>query len=160
MKPPTATTKHAGYVDGAWWPRSRDLSGELPALLTALTGRLGTIERMAYRITEWRPAARRVDGAGRSVKLGGFHHQGAHTVDVRASSGTRVTLLVIPPDTESADAEDIALTTATAGNVDTVATLLVPAAATPETTVSRSTRDTSRATAARSTVSVPSQRSR
>jgi hypothetical protein len=30
LKPKAPTT---GYVDGAWWPRSRDLSAELPALL-------------------------------------------------------------------------------------------------------------------------------
>ncbi|MFI7680915.1 DUF5994 family protein [Actinophytocola sp. NPDC049390] len=124
MKPSTDTTRHAGYVDGGWWPRTRDLSDELPALLAALTDRLGTIERVAYRITEWAPAARRIDNDGRRVKLGGFHHQGANTVDVSGSSGTRVTLLVIPPDTGTRDAEAIARTSATAQNLDTTIALL------------------------------------
>lgn len=33
LKPEGPTT---GFVDGAWWPRSRDLAAELPSLATAL----------------------------------------------------------------------------------------------------------------------------
>ncbi|HVW42390.1 MAG TPA: DUF5994 family protein, partial [Amycolatopsis sp.] len=36
LKPKAPTT---GYVDGAWWPRPRDLSAELPALLAVLAVR-------------------------------------------------------------------------------------------------------------------------
>lgn len=41
LKPTGLTT---GQVDGAWWPRSRDLSVELQGLAAALTDRLG-VER-------------------------------------------------------------------------------------------------------------------
>ena len=42
MKPTAPTTRDAGYGTGAWWPRSRDLSAELPALFEALAARPGT----------------------------------------------------------------------------------------------------------------------
>jgi len=38
LKPDAPTT---GYVDGGWWPRSRKLEAELPALVAALGQRLG-----------------------------------------------------------------------------------------------------------------------
>lgn len=42
-KPKAPTT---GYVDGAWWPRSRDLAVELPALLAVPVVRLGQVQRV------------------------------------------------------------------------------------------------------------------
>ncbi|HEY0452486.1 DUF5994 family protein [Actinophytocola sp.] len=47
MKPAAPTTGTPGFVDGAWWPRSRDVSAELPTLLPALAVRLGQPQRMA-----------------------------------------------------------------------------------------------------------------
>jgi hypothetical protein len=42
LKPASPTTRDLGHVDGAWWPpRPRDLTAELPALVTALATRLG-----------------------------------------------------------------------------------------------------------------------
>ncbi|WP_410639151.1 DUF5994 family protein [Amycolatopsis sp. lyj-346] len=38
LKPKAPTT---GYVDGAWWPTSRDLTAELPPILAVLAVRLG-----------------------------------------------------------------------------------------------------------------------
>src|SRR5439155_16889727 len=43
LRPEAPTT---GHVDGAWWPRSRDLAAELPALLAALAARLGRVHRV------------------------------------------------------------------------------------------------------------------
>lgn len=113
-----------GYVDGAWWPRSRDLATELPALFAALATRLGVIERMAYNLGEWQPAARRLDTGGVRVKLGGFHYQGANTVDVTGRDGRRVTLLVVPPGTPAATARKISLAAADERNVERTGTLL------------------------------------
>ena len=50
LKPKAPTT---GYVDGAWWPRSRDLSAELPALLAVLAVRLGRVQRVSFNLTDW-----------------------------------------------------------------------------------------------------------
>ncbi|MFE1553753.1 DUF5994 family protein, partial [Streptomyces sp. NPDC058734] len=40
------TQSRQGLLDGAWWPRSRDVTIELPALITALTAHLGPITRV------------------------------------------------------------------------------------------------------------------
>lgn len=124
MKPAAAATKDAGYVDGAWWPRSRDLSTELPALFDGLADRLGAVHRLDYNLTEWDTTARRVDAGGRSVRLGGYRYQGANTVDVTGSAGERVTLLVIPPETSATDARTVSMAAAGTDNVESVGTLL------------------------------------
>jgi uncharacterized protein DUF5994 len=121
---PSPSTKNPGYVDGAWWPRSRDLSAELPGLFTALAERLGVVARMAYNLDEWQPAACRIESDGASVRLGGFHYQGANTVDVTGADGVRVTLLVVPPDTAAATARKIAKAAADESNVEPADTLL------------------------------------
>jgi hypothetical protein len=56
LKPKAPTI---GSVDGAWWPRSRDLAAELPALLAVLAVRLGPIERVGYHLGDWAPTVRR-----------------------------------------------------------------------------------------------------
>jgi hypothetical protein len=119
-----------GQVDGAWWPHSRDLVGELAALLPVLVERLGPVERVSYRLTEWDPADRKVDIGGTRVRLGGFHSKAAHTVDVLAEHH-RVTLLVIPPDTADGAASSALGTAGADGNADSIEELLtaaVPAA--------------------------------
>jgi len=45
LKPKAPLT---GFVDGAWWPPSEDLTAELPDLLSVLSVRLGPISRLTY----------------------------------------------------------------------------------------------------------------
>jgi hypothetical protein len=118
-KAPTVT----GYVDGAWWPRSRDLAEELPALLSVLAVRTGPIERMSYHLTEWDPPARTIVVDGALVHLGGYRTQPAHTVDLLAAR-MQVTLLVVPPDTEPEAAHRMLTAAGHRDNSDTVAHLL------------------------------------
>jgi len=93
----------AGYVDGAWWPRSRDPSTELPALLAVLAARLGPIARMTYHPKAWDPSARHVNADGTLVRLGEHGLRDPDTVDVTTSSGHHLTLIVVslPVGTES-----------------------------------------------------------
>lgn len=119
-----------GYVDGAWWPRSRDLSTELPRLLAVLAIRLGPIERVSYNLTTWDAAPRRLDIDGRQLRLGGFRAQHPHTVDVIGPSGSRLTLLVLPPDTDPVAAHRTLMTASRRDNVDSVDRLLTLSAMT------------------------------
>ncbi|CCH33080.1 DUF5994 family protein [Actinosynnema sp. NPDC047251] len=114
----------AGHVDGAWWPRSRDLAAELPALPAALTARLGEIVRVNYGLAEWNSAHRRVAASGRQLRLDGFTSQPAHTVDLIAADKRRITLLVVPPNTEPAAAHRIMTLAVDRDNVQTVGELL------------------------------------
>ena len=89
LKPKAPTT---GWVDGGWWPRSRDLAVELPGLLAVLAVRLGRIERVNYHLGEWGPTGGKISCGGGVVRLGGYRTQHAGTMDVIAAL-QRVTLL-------------------------------------------------------------------
>ena len=92
----------AGFVDGAWWPRTADLAAELPDLLAALTGRLGLAERVTYHLTAWDPPGRRLVVDGRVVRPEGFRSQHPDTLSVIGAGGwRRLTLLTVPPGTEA-----------------------------------------------------------
>ncbi|WP_236790901.1 DUF5994 family protein [Amycolatopsis sp. GM8] len=121
LKPKAPTT---GFVDGAWWPRSRDLAAELPALLAVLAVRPGRIERVTYNVTMWRPAARRLTTEGRAVRLEGFGSQHADTVTVTGQGRRRLTLLVVPPETTPAGAHDAMMRASRRGNADNIEELL------------------------------------
>jgi len=121
MKPVGSTT---GFVDGAWWPYSTELATEIPALLAAITGRLGSIERVSYNLAGWASASRRVDAGGIRVRLDGFRTRPPDTIDVSGVNDHRVTLLVIPPTTDQAAAQDIMRRASTDGNTDSTDTLL------------------------------------
>ena len=45
-----------GSVQGGWWPRSTQLTTELPLLLAALWSRLGRFDRVVYDQNAWAPA--------------------------------------------------------------------------------------------------------
>jgi hypothetical protein len=49
--------RSCGFVQGAWWPRSTDLSSELPSLLAALSLRFGSIDSVLYHESDWSPAS-------------------------------------------------------------------------------------------------------
>jgi uncharacterized protein DUF5994 len=126
LKPKAPAT---GYVDGAWWPRSRDLSTELPALVAVLAIRLGDVQRVSYNLATWDAAPRRLDVNGRQLRLGGFHAQHAHTVDVIGANGARLTLLVLPPGADPDAAHRTLITASRRDNVDSIADLLAATAA-------------------------------
>ena len=123
LKPKAPTS---GYVDGAWWPRSRDLSAELPALLAVLAVRLGRTERVSYNLTAWDAAPRRITIDRQQVRLGGFNSQNTHTVDVIGPNEPRITLLVIPPETAQETAHQFLIRAARRDSIDTIAELLTP----------------------------------
>ena len=120
LKPEAPTT---GFVDGAWWPASRDLAAELPALAAAVTSRLGPVEAVSYNIDAWDVTPRRVAVGGAVVRMAGYHTQAHDTVDVRGARH-RLTLLVVPPDTEPRTAAAALAAAGRAGNTDGLDALL------------------------------------
>ncbi|MGV0740685.1 DUF5994 family protein [Mycobacterium syngnathidarum] len=115
----------SGYVDGAWWPRSNDLSAELPDLLAVLSVRLGRIDRVLYHLNAWADAPRKLTTGGRAVRLDGYRLQPINTIEVLGLEGDRLTLLVIPPDTDVNDAHRTMMTAAQPHNAATVDGLLM-----------------------------------
>lgn len=106
-----------GYVDGAWWPRSRDLTAEIPALAEVLAVRLGRAQRVAFGLSSWDapPGRFQVDGA--RVRLEGFLHQDQHIVHVTGERG-RISLLLVPPATDEHAAHEALLTAGKRDNAD------------------------------------------
>jgi len=120
LKPKAPTT---GWVDGGWWPRSRDLAAELPGLLPVLAVRMGRIERVSYHLGEWGPPLRKISCGGGVVRLEGYRSQHADTVDVLAP-GQRLTLLVVAPEASAQTAHAVLMAAGHRGNTDDVDTLL------------------------------------
>ncbi|MEU0511253.1 DUF5994 family protein [Amycolatopsis thermoflava] len=114
----------AGYVDGAWWPRSRDLAAELPGLLAVLARRPGSIERVTYNLATWTSVPRRLLIEGRTVRLEGFRSQPRCTVTVAGQGRQRLTLLTLPPDMPEAFAHETLLRALQRDNADSPDTLL------------------------------------
>ena len=112
----------SGQVDGAWWPRSDDFVAELPALLAELQTPLKRVEHVTYSLDDRAVVARRLPG-NRLVRLEGFRAQTAGTVTVVGTEG-RLTLLVVPPGTDSVLAHRALKTAAETGNSASVETLL------------------------------------
>ena len=96
----------SGYVDAGWWPRSWDLSAELPALFESVWTAGRNMTRVAYNLDTWEPTARRMMLEGRRLHLGGFHWQDRLTMSMSdARHRDTITFLVIPFDTDAAVAE-------------------------------------------------------
>jgi uncharacterized protein DUF5994 len=90
-----------GFIDAGWWPRSHDLTAELPALLAVLWTASREIIRVSYSLDFWDEAPRRLQVEGRGVRLGGFHHLSPLLMTaVDARNNDRIDFLVIPPETE------------------------------------------------------------
>lgn len=88
-----------GALDGAWWPRSDDLSGEVANLVDHFPAESGRVIRAAYSTEGWAPAPRRVEVAGGHIKIGAFPGKDTHRVLLSLSDGRILHILVVPPAT-------------------------------------------------------------
>jgi uncharacterized protein DUF5994 len=88
--------------DGAWWPRSRLLSVELPELVAALESLGVRVERFTYAADSWdEPPARKVAVAGRTVRTGAFGSMDRQLVSLTVDGDRRLDLLVVPPEADA-----------------------------------------------------------
>ncbi|MEU4132063.1 DUF5994 family protein [Streptomyces wuyuanensis] len=93
-------TTHAreGILDGAWWPRSRDIGAELPSLISALAEHLGPVTRVGLDATAWEELPTRLTVDDRVVHIDSYP-VGDDTVLITRGDRDYFTLLVVPPDT-------------------------------------------------------------
>lgn len=95
-----------GYRSGTWWPRTRDLVAEVPALVTAVERDGPRVDRVTHHLGEWEPgAAGRVVVGDHVVHLDGYRtqHDGLVTL-VGVTGWPRTCLVVVPPGTDPAQA--------------------------------------------------------
>ena len=92
----------SGHVDGGWWPRSRDLSAELPSLAQVLAVRLSDVRQVDFARASWSAAPASIDVDGYTVRLEGSDIQDENLLHVIGRDGRRVILVVVPPEASDA----------------------------------------------------------
>ncbi|MDX3850328.1 DUF5994 family protein [Streptomyces sp. AK02-01A] len=114
-----------GALDGAWWPRSRDLARELPALAVAMDGPWGRITRVLVNPTHWPVVPRTIQLPERALHIGWFAaEQDPDMIILRSYSVGRWDLLVIPPETSATAAARLMTAAAAPDNRLTASALL------------------------------------
>ena len=95
LKPHRSVSEH---IDGAWWPRTTNLVGELPDLLTSVSKRLGPVVMVGYRRNGWEETPASTELGGHTVELLGFTSDEPASVILIGADGHHLTLHVIRPD--------------------------------------------------------------
>ncbi|HTJ72487.1 MAG TPA: DUF5994 family protein [Actinospica sp.] len=148
LKPPS---EHPGMVNGAWWPRSRDLARELPLLISALDRSWGQIYHATVQVHMWPDIPKKVRAGRHILRVGWFDaEQDPHDICLISVPGRRRwDLLVVPPELAPAIAARLMATAASPGNMQTASSLVAAASArtAPSAGVSR---DAERVTASES----------
>ncbi|MFJ6617455.1 DUF5994 family protein [Kitasatospora sp. NPDC091335] len=90
------TRSREGVLDGAWWPRSRDVGAELPGLVRVLTEHLGPVASVGLDAEAWDDVPARLLVDGRSVHIDRYP-VGDDTVIVTRGDHDHFSLLVVPP---------------------------------------------------------------
>ncbi|GGX69314.1 DUF5994 family protein [Streptomyces fructofermentans] len=92
-------------IDGAWWPRSTDLTSELPLLLGGLPPGWGHVSSVLVGEAVWAPFPGRLLVADQVVRLRRTtSRQAPSTVCLLAPGRGRWDLLVVPPGATEAEA--------------------------------------------------------
>jgi len=97
------THERRGVLDGAWWPRSRDIGVELPSLIAALTDYLGPLTRVGLDRGSWDDLPPRLVIDGRVVHIDSSP-VGDDTILVTRGDRDHFSLMVVPPDTDPDEA--------------------------------------------------------
>jgi hypothetical protein len=113
-----------GALDGAWWPRSRNLETELADLVDSFPATSGRIVHAVYSRPDWRPAHRRIKVKWGVIKVGSFPNDDSHRILLSLSSREILHIMVIPPHSSPALALAVMVTAASPGNRDSAATIL------------------------------------
>jgi hypothetical protein len=118
--------EHPGknYLNGGWWPQSRDLTVEMADLVDHFPAELGRIVRALVSPPDWDPAPRRIPVAGGFVKVGLFPRDDTHLIHLKTSDRTVLRVLVVPPGSSRDQGEEALLAAATAGNASSAIDLL------------------------------------
>ena len=89
-------------VDGGWWPRTADFAVEFRELGEPLSaGGRGPVTLLQANITDWTATPQLVTGPSGPVSVSWFTELFEHFVVAYCASGRRLTLLVVPPDTDT-----------------------------------------------------------
>ena len=91
-------------VDGAWWPRTTNLTTELHDLISALTDRVGTTERVAFDWNSLSISQRGIDRRDGIEVSGPDPDQPTDIMYVFGTDGRRLGILIVGPNTDADNA--------------------------------------------------------
>jgi len=114
-------------LNGAWWPRSRDLAIELAQLAEGFPKRWGVIERVLFSRPDWADTAgdlTEMETPRGALAVSSFPSDDTHVVILTLDSGERMRLLVLPFDTPPDIAESVMGRASDDGNLETANALL------------------------------------
>ena len=126
--PPRLALTPAGpwsRLDGAWWPRSDDLSAELPSLIAELDRAWGRITRVSVHGLAWSSLRHDLLVGPHSVHVSWYDStQAAHAIRLFSYRIGSWELLVVPPATDPRHAALLMAAAARPGNHQAAETLL------------------------------------
>ncbi|MFI8183825.1 DUF5994 family protein [Actinacidiphila glaucinigra] len=125
------THDRQGILDGAWWPRSRDVVAELPSLITELVRYLGPISRVGLDASAWDELPTRLTIDDRVVHIDSFA-VGDDTVLITRGERDHFSLLVVPPQTTPDTARAAMAEAVEAGNVKGAEQILIDTGTDPD----------------------------
>ncbi|MFD5461417.1 DUF5994 family protein [Kitasatospora sp. NPDC127059] len=118
------TRSREGVLDGAWWPRSRDVEAELSGLIRALTEHLGPVASVGLDAEAWDDVPARLVVDGRSVHIDRYP-VGDDTVIVTRGDHDHFSLLVVPPQASREAALAAMARAVEAGGTDSARQILI-----------------------------------
>jgi Family of unknown function (DUF5994) len=123
------TSTHTGMVNGAWWPRSRDLVRELPPLIAALDEVWGRIYHATVQVGMWPEFPKKIITGEHVLRVGWFDaEQDPDDIClISLRGGTRRDLLVVPPELDPETAERVMAAAASVDNFQSAGDLLAAA---------------------------------
>lgn len=111
-------------LDGAWWPRSRDIGAELPSLIVALTEHIGPILHVGLDTGAWEDLPTRLVIDDRVVHIDSFP-VGDDTILITRGDQDHFSLLVVPPHATPEAARTAMARAVQAGNVTQAEQILI-----------------------------------
>jgi hypothetical protein len=93
-----------GAVDGAWWPKSLDLSSELPDLVAVFGSWIGEVHRVVYDPSVWLPAPSRVIRRNEMVSLDPYRLVFSDTIYLMGTHSRDAVLFVLSPSSSGEEA--------------------------------------------------------
>ena len=118
------TRSREGSLDGAWWPRSRNLTEQLPGLVEALTPHIGRVDRVGVDTTAWDDTPDRMVIGAHVVHIDQYP-VGEDNIILTRGPHDHFLLLVIPPSADAASAHAAMTTAVLAGGTASAQQILV-----------------------------------
>ena len=91
-------------IDGAWWPKNKDLTAELPDLLAVFGLWIGVVHRVVYDPRAWLPAPTRLIRHSEMVSLSPYRLVFSDMIYLIGTHSRDAVLFVLSPSTSGEEA--------------------------------------------------------